>query len=68
MEQTKRSAPKATANPKAPPQLERNSYFIEELMFRNGWSRPFTYRLISHGVLKTYKSGKPEPCNRTGGA
>jgi hypothetical protein len=39
-------------------QLSRNSFTIEELMFRNHWSRNFVYRLIAKGVLRTYKDGK----------
>ena len=46
------------AAPVAAGMPERNSFTIEELMFRNAWSRNFVYDLIKHGILRTYKQGK----------
>jgi hypothetical protein len=53
-----KSSNRKPSQPKSLPQVERNSFFIEELMFRNGWSRAFTYNIISRGILRTYKDGK----------
>ena len=50
---------KAKRKPPPPPvHAGRNSFTMEELMFRNHWSRNFVYSLIARGILRTYKDGK----------